>query len=112
MDAQKVDMFMMANSRFFESHQLYNIRELLLKTDESRWAYITSTQFKDPTNILIVSIFAGTLGIDRFIIGDVGLGVGKLITCGGFGIWALIDLFFIMGATKEKNLEALLMYTR
>nr|WP_297309802.1 TM2 domain-containing protein [uncultured Flavobacterium sp.] len=112
MEAQKVDMFIMANAKYFESHQLYNIRELLLKTNESRWGYITSIQFKDPTNILIVSILAGTLGIDRFIIGDVGLGVGKLITCGGLGIWALIDLFFVMGATKEKNLEELLMYVR
>lgn len=27
----------------------------------------------------------------------------KLITCGGCGIWWLIDLFLIMGATREKN---------
>jgi hypothetical protein len=50
---------------------------------------------------------AGTLGVDRFVIGDVGLGVGKLLTCGGFGIWAIVDWFLIMGATREKNLTAL-----
>lgn len=32
----------------------------------------------------------------------------KLITCGGFGIWWLIDLFLIMGATREKNLQKIL----
>ena len=57
--------------------------------------------------VLIVSIFAGTLGIDRFMIGDTGLGIGKLLTCGGFGVWAIIDLFLIMGATREKNMQKL-----
>jgi TM2 domain-containing membrane protein YozV len=58
---------------------------------------------KDPTTILIVSLLAGALGIDRFMIGDTGVGVGKLITCGGLGIWTIVDWFMIMGATREKN---------
>jgi TM2 domain-containing membrane protein YozV len=64
---------------------------------------VQTIQFKDPTTSIIVSILAGTLGIDRFMIGDTGLGIGKLLTCGGIGIWALVDLFLIMGATREKN---------
>ena len=43
--------------------------------------------------------------IDRFMIGDTGMGVGKLLTCGGLGIWTIIDWFLIMGATREKNME-------
>lgn len=105
MDAQKVDMFIMTNGRFFESHQINAIRNRLLETDDSKWAMISTIQFKDPTTILIVSLLAGTLGIDRFMIGDTGLGVGKLLTCGGFGIWAIIDLFMIQQATREKNME-------
>jgi TM2 domain-containing membrane protein YozV len=66
---------------------------------------ISTLQFKDPTTSLIISILAGSLGIDRFMIGDTGLGIGKLLTCGGFGIWALIDWFMIQGATREKNME-------
>ena len=53
----------------------------------------------------MVSIFAGSLGIDRFMIGDTGLGVGKLLTCGGFGIWTIVDWFQIQTATREKNMQ-------
>ena len=107
MDAQKADMFILANSKFFESHQLHQIRERLLQLDDSKWVFLQSLQFKDPTISLIVSLLGGSLGIDRFLIGDTGLGVGKLLTCGGFGIWTIIDWFLIMGATREKNMEKL-----
>ena len=105
MEAQKVDMFIMANSKFFESHQMNMIRERLVAVDDSKWAMLSSIQFKDPTTSLIVSLLAGSLGVDRFLIGDSGLGVGKLLTCGGFGIWTIVDWFQIQKATKEKNLQ-------
>lgn len=108
MDSQKVDLFMMTNGKYFESHQIAQIRNRLLKLDESKWLTVQSLQFNDPTTSLIVSIIAGNLGIDRFMIGDTGIGIGKLLTCGGFGIWAIIDWFMIMGATREKNLEKLM----
>lgn len=105
MDAQKVDLFLMTNSKFFESHSLPEIKNRLLALDENQWNKVQYIDFKDPTTSLIVSIFAGSLGIDRFMIGDTGLGIGKLLTCGGLGIWSIIDLFLIMGATRQKNLE-------
>ncbi|WP_396157717.1 TM2 domain-containing protein [Flavobacterium sp.] len=105
MDAQKVDMFMMMNSKYFESHHLNAVREKLLTLDETKWGLVQTMQFKEPTTSLIVSLLGGNLGIDRFMIGDTGMGIGKLLTCGGLGIWAIIDWFLIMGATREKNME-------
>ena len=105
MDAQKVDMFIMSNGKFFESHQVNMIRERLVALDDSKWAMLSSVQLKDPSTSLMVSIFAGSLGIDRFMIGDTGLGVGKLLTCGGFGIWTIVDWFQIQTATREKNMQ-------
>ena len=105
MDAQKVDMFIMSNGKYFENHQLNMIRERLLVLDDSKWAMLSIIELKDPTTSLIVSLLAGSLGIDRFIIGDAGLGVGKLLTCGGFGIWTIVDWFQIQKATREKNLQ-------
>lgn len=107
METQKVDMYLMSNAKFFESHQINAIRERLLALDDVKWPMISTLQLHDPTTSLIVSILAGTFGIDRFIIGDTGLGVGKLLTCGGLGIWAIIDWFMIQGSTKEKNMQKL-----
>ncbi len=44
---------------------------------------------------LLLSVFLGHLGIDRFYLGYIGLGILKLITFGGCGIWWLIDLILI-----------------
>ena len=106
MEAQKVDMFMIANNKYFESYHLNAIRERLLQLDDSKWGLVQVLQFKDPTTSIIVSVLCGSLGIDRFLIGDIGMGVGKLLTCGGLGIWTIIDWFLIMGATREKNMQA------
>lgn len=104
MDAQKVDMFIMTNGKFFESHHMAQIRERLLNLDDSKWVLIQSLPLKEPQTSLIISILAGSFGIDRFLIGDTGIGIGKLLTCGGFGIWTIVDWFLIQGATKEKNM--------
>lgn len=53
---------------------------------------------------LLMSIFFGTLGVDRFIMGHVGLGILKLITAGGFGIWWLVDVILIAMRHKFKNI--------
>ena len=54
---------------------------------------------------LIVSILVGTLGIDRFMMGHYFLGVLKLISLGGLGVWWLIDLILIATKYKFKKVE-------
>lgn len=45
---------------------------------------------------ILLSFFLGGLGVDRFYLGYTKLGIFKLITCGGLGIWALIDFVLIV----------------
>lgn len=45
---------------------------------------------------ILISWFVGIFGVDRFYLGYTGLGIAKLLTCGGFGIWAIIDLILII----------------
>jgi hypothetical protein len=50
---------------------------------------------------LLFSIFLGYLGIESFYMGQVGMGIGKLLTGGGCGVWWLIDIILI--ATRSSN---------
>jgi len=54
---------------------------------------------------LLMSLFFGTLGVDRFILGHIGLGLLKLITAGGFGIWWIIDIILIASRYQFKNIN-------
>lgn len=41
--------------------------------------------------VWVANFLVGELGVDRFMRGQIGFGILKLITFGGFGIWTLID---------------------
>ncbi|MBI3006495.1 MAG: TM2 domain-containing protein [Ignavibacteriales bacterium] len=105
MEQQKVDMFLMTSGKFFEGYQLGAIKEKLTKLDDAKLLQLQSVNLKDPIIMLIVSLLGGHFGIDRFVLGEVGLGVAKLLTCGGFGIWTIVDWFLIMGRTREMNMQ-------
>ena len=49
-------------------------------------------EWRRQLTLLILSFLAGWLGVDRFYQGQVGWGIVKLITMGGFGVWYVIDL--------------------
>ena len=107
MEKEQANLFITANAKYFNSGDIPMIREKLERADEVTFAQIQSCDFKDPTTVLIVSIFLGELGIDRFMIGDTGMGILKLLTFGCCGILAIYDWFTIMKKTKKVNLAKL-----
>ena len=107
MDKNQVDQLMVTLASKVPSESLNQIRQHLEHAQDFYGAQVAIAQMKDPIIVLVISLFVGYLGIDRFYLGDTGMGIGKLLTGGGCGIWALIDLFLIMGAAKQKNMELL-----
>ena len=104
MDKQKIDMYIANNAKYFEATALPIIKQKLEKMSDDDYLTVQSLELKDPTILLIISIFLGYLGIDRFMIGDVGVGVLKLLTGGVCGILAIIDWFTITKRVKQLNL--------
>ena len=51
---------------------------------------------KEWLTTVLLSFFLGSLGVDRFFLGYTGLGIAKLLTCGGLGVWSLIDFILIL----------------
>ncbi|MBB1243020.1 TM2 domain-containing protein [Streptomyces durbertensis] len=52
----------------------------------------------------VLQLFLGGLGVGRFYTGHIGIGVAQLLTCGGLGIWALID--GIMFLVKDDSTDS------
>lgn len=99
------NMLLVNAAKYFPEVNMPSIREALEHMDPQKANMILAQDYKDPTIALIISAIVGAYGIDRFYIGDTLMGALKLITAGGCGIWWIIDIFLIMGATKEKNYQ-------
>lgn len=96
-------MYLSANSKYFETASIPVIRQKLEKLSDDDYITLQAVELKDPTVILIISILVGCLGIDRFMIGDVGMGILKLCTGGLCGILTIIDWFTISKKVKQLN---------
>ncbi|GAA3779295.1 TM2 domain-containing protein [Streptomyces chiangmaiensis] len=62
--------------------------------------------YSDKSKIVagVLQLALGTLGVGRFYLGNVGMGLAQLFTCGGLGIWALIDGIILL--TSENQTDA------
>jgi TM2 domain-containing membrane protein YozV len=65
---------------------------------------------KNKDVLILLSAFIGTFGADRFYRGQIGLGVVKLLTFGGCGIWALVDhLLYLLGELPKDDDGAIIV---
>lgn len=103
MDANKLDVYFVSNSKYFPTEKIALIRDKMAQADDSRYAMISSVELKDPTTMLLISIFLGELGVDQFMLGNTGKGILKLLTLGLCGILWIMDVCTISKNTKELN---------
>lgn len=107
-EQSKVDMFFMTNAKYFPEEKAVYLKEKLRTMDDEKFSLVSTIELKDPTTLLLVSIFLGTLGIDRFMLGDTGMGILKLLTAGCCGVLTIVDWFTISKKTKEANFNKMM----
>ncbi len=103
MEQQKVDSLMFALGKNIPQERVYELQQALINAPDEKYGLLAALPTKDPLVITLVSVFIGTLGIDRFLLGDIGLGVLKLLTGGVCGIMWFIDIFLVGKRAREKN---------
>lgn len=52
----------------------------------------------------LLALLVGVLGVDRFYLGKIGTGLLKLVTLGGVGVWALVDLILVLTNKQQDKL--------
>lgn len=100
---------MMTVSNVLPAECLPSIREKLLEADENKLLILQSSEMRSPMAAFWFNFFLGAFGAEYFYLGQTGLGIAKLLTCGGAGMWSLINLFAIIGYTKKTNYNKILM---
>ena len=106
MTEEEVNDFLLPTGDAFPREQIFNIKKQLLQSNITT-SSLATLDLKQPSTAFIFNRFLGAFGIDEFYIGNVILGILKLMTCGGFGIWCIVNLFVIMDETRRKNVEKL-----
>lgn len=86
--------------------KMYNdVRNTISENERINFDIRFASQEKKPSTALILSLFFGAMGIDRFYIGKTGCGIIKLFTLGLCGLWVILDWFTIMSVTRRENIK-------
>lgn len=105
MEKTKIDMFIAVNAENFHTQDLMMIKEKLETMEDEKFILIQGTEFQKPTTIFLISFF---LGIERFWLDDILLGILKLLTFYGCFIWWLVDLISAKDRAKKYNYKKFL----
>ena len=106
---EQVKIYLASKIKYFPAEKIAIIKSKMETLTEEQFLMVSASDFKDPTVMLLVAIFVGGWGVDRFMLGDVGMGVLKLLTGGLCGLLWLIDIFSVQKKTKELNFNNLML---
>lgn len=101
--ADDVNAFMLTKGGWFAPENADAVKSQLMAAPDAKFKAAVAADYRDPQMMLIWAL----AGIDRFFLDDTLMGVLKVVTGGGFGIWWIIDLFSIKKRTFEYNFKLL-----
>ena len=117
MDFKMIDYYFINNKDRFPAEKIPLIKQKIHEIDVRTGGTMTdadiitvmdAVQTKTPTNMLLISIFLGGWGVDRFMRDEVGMGVLKLLTGGVCGVLWLVDVIQISQKVREDNFNKLM----
>lgn len=109
--ADEVDRYLNKYRIYFSEEQIFILKRQLLKLTKEDFLKITKLDLENPTGTLAVSMLLGYTGLDRFLLGDIPLGILKFVMFLSLrsghweGLVAAFDTAFIKDRTKEKNFD-------
>ena len=102
MDSNQVNFWLSINAANFAPEVLPTVKSKLEQLDDTQMMYLQSVSFKKPSTIFLIALL---LGWERFLLDDIALGIVKVITAYGCGIWWLIDIFSAKKRAMKYNFE-------
>ena len=100
--------FILRNKAFFPNKKTDYLVSRLIESNGLDAELIFGIKLINPRKIILLSIFLGLFGVDRFLIGDNVMGFIKLFSLGGLGLLSIFDCFYISKRVKEINYLKLL----
>lgn len=116
MEQSKVYSIMMQYKELIPAENLPQLQRALENASDCVYERVSFLPTRSPLITLLLSVFCGAFGVDRFYIGDIGLGITKLLLCTPciiftFGIgslWTLLDIYFCYEKAKKMNFDNLM----
>jgi hypothetical protein len=108
MEKSKVDMFIGMNAENFSPQDLMTIKEKLEKMDDEKFFLVQGAEFQKPSTIFLIAIL---LGWERFWLDDLAMGIVKIVTAYGCGIWWLVDIFSAKERAMKYNFKKFMKVT-
>lgn len=104
-------VFLLSKADIFPSSKFPLIKSAVDKMDEDKLLMVQSASYKSPFIVFIFAFLLGGIGLDRFFLGQIGLGILKIITLQGLFIWGIVDWFTAFSRAKEYNFRKFQMYS-
>ena len=111
MEQLKVVEFLENNKDYLFPNKAYSeieVENALIAAPDSFEMMMNSIPFRKPSTVKFIAFFPGSLGVDRFYLGEIAKGILKYFTFAGLGIWWIADIISAKGRCRTYNCKKLM----